>query len=1427
MSLTTCLKKAGDALNAEDRAAILAAAAANRASGMKPAEAAAKAVQDRLGTVQQLMQTPPGSQDARGTFSPSTNTIALLAKADLSTFLHESGHFYLEVLADLAAQENAPAEIAQDMDRVLRWFGITPEVNGPSALEMWRMMTLDEQRPYHEQFARGFEAYLFDGDAPSAAVGTVFGRFKSWMLAVYKSIKALAVDLNPEVRGVFDRLLASQDEIRAAEQARQLAPLFDSAKAAGMTPEQFAAYQALGAEATGDAVDALQARSMRDMRWLSNARNARLRELQHKASALRKSVRAEVRREVMQQPIYRSWAFLSGRAAPQDQAQPTPKETRSKAADPERDTLLEAMAKLGGVSREAAQSELDVSVDDLKYDAGVFGSPVFRKTGGMDADSMRQALTDLGYLSGYDEFGRTEIRELRDLVQQEIGGDPVRSVRYNYGRDFGRPEALPETALAGKLDTQALRDRYGTAPDAVWRRLSALRMTSDTVGIDPDVVAETFNFGSGDELVRALAAADPPQQVIDAMTDQRMLERYGDLADKQGIERAVDAALHNDARARFVATELAALDKAVGKPRVLMAAARQIAAMLIGQKKVGQLRVGTYTAAEVRAAKEAAGTKDLQLRAAAKRQQLLNHYAAKAAGTALDDVEKGLAYLKRVQGSESLPADYADQIDALLERFDLRTSTTQRDIQRRLSLAAWVEAQNEMGLEPDIPPALLESVDRRSYKELTVEEFRGLIDTVRQIEHLGRLKDKLLTAKDAREFQAVVDELTASIDANSRGRTADTRTPNTLGGQALVKVKSFGAAHIKAATWARAMDGGRDGGPMWERLIRTANEAGDKETAMRAKATADLAALVAPLLADGKMGGKGTFFPTIKRSLNREARLAIALNWGNDSNRQRLLGGEGWSEQQIAPVLQSLTAAEWQFVQKVWDYFEAYRPEIAAKERRVYGREPQWIEPAPVELTLADGTVLALRGGYYPVKYDPRASERAESHSEAEEAKNMMRAAYTSATTRRSFTKARAEEVRGRPLLYSLDGIYNGVQEVIHDLSWHEWLIDANRLVKNKAVAASIRSTYGPEAHQQLKAWLQDVAQGEKPARDAGEAALSWLRQGVSVAGLGFNVMNAILQPLGITQSIVRIGPQWVGKGIAKAIAAPISTAAEISEMSTFMRTRFSTQFRELDEVRNQVKGQSKVRRKFDALAYAPMLYMQRMVDVPTWWGAYEKAMSEGNDQERAAALADQAVIDSQGSGMVKDLSAIERGGPALKLFTTFYSFFNTTLNLGVEKTMTQESKAKLAAQYLLLFSVPALLSAALKDALTPGDAGDDDPKKLARKLIGAQLSYLFGLMFGVRELGGIANIVAGESFGGDYKGPGGTRAIADLLKLTKEASQGEADDGLRKAVVNFAGDALRLPAAQINRTVTGAKALSEGKTTNPAALVFGFQEKK
>ena len=63
-------------------------------------------------------------QGARGSFNPATLSVSLLKGADLSTFLHESGHAFLEIMADMAAQEDAPAQVKQDMASVLDWFGV-------------------------------------------------------------------------------------------------------------------------------------------------------------------------------------------------------------------------------------------------------------------------------------------------------------------------------------------------------------------------------------------------------------------------------------------------------------------------------------------------------------------------------------------------------------------------------------------------------------------------------------------------------------------------------------------------------------------------------------------------------------------------------------------------------------------------------------------------------------------------------------------------------------------------------------------------------------------------------------------------------------------------------------------------------------------------------------------------------------------------------------------------------------------------------------------------------------------------------------------------------------------------------------------------------------------------------------------------------
>ena len=68
-----------------------------------------------------------------------------------------------------------------------------------------------------EKFARGFERYLHEGKAPTEGLRGVFERLRNWMIGIYgaviKSKSSLAVaKLNPEIREMFDRMLAAEPE---------------------------------------------------------------------------------------------------------------------------------------------------------------------------------------------------------------------------------------------------------------------------------------------------------------------------------------------------------------------------------------------------------------------------------------------------------------------------------------------------------------------------------------------------------------------------------------------------------------------------------------------------------------------------------------------------------------------------------------------------------------------------------------------------------------------------------------------------------------------------------------------------------------------------------------------------------------------------------------------------------------------------------------------------------------------------------------------------------------------------------------------------------------------------------------------------------------------------------------------------------------
>ena len=1362
----------------------------------------------------------------RGAFDPNTNTIALLEKADLSTFIHELGHFYFETLVrianELRARDNAAGggtltegeiQILKDVDTLIGKAGHT--------LDDWNQMTLEERRYHHENIARQFEAYLMEGKAPSVELQGIFSRLRSWLFAVYKKLTALNVKLDDDVRQVFDRMLASDEAIQIAEQNRSMMPLFATPEAAGMTAEQFADYQRQFQGASDAALDEMSLRMLGDAKAIARLKHKALKAKDKEAKILRGETEIEARRAIMAQPVYRVWQMLTGKMNA-DTTIASNKRPWTDDVAPEHDDLFTAIAKLGGINRSDIESTWGFDPAD-KISPVKPGFFVLRREGGQSLDGMRQALVQYGYLTESDS-----LNDFYELFEAQRRGDTQYSNRHQPDPGIGKTgeHAHLHDLPAFRLDYASLAEMgYDDAQIATLGR-----KVKKKGGIHPDLLAELVMdadgnpvYDSGDALVQALLAAPEPKTVVRDLTDRIMLERHGELATPEAISEAADMAAHNDLRLRVLATEYNALAQASGGARLVQSAARQLAAQAIGQKRIRDLSPAQYTRMETRAAKAALAAMkkgDIATAAAEKRNQVLQASLARAAHEAKVETKKHALYLRRMNklDPKTVAIEEREQIEALLERYNLRDQSGKAP-DRRQSLAEWVQAQREQGIEPDIAPEMLDELKRQPWQTLTVDELRGLVDTVRQIEHRGRTKNELLTARRKEDYNTAIENMVASIDVHARVSGIENRTPTTKAGKAKAAVGRFFAAHLKTAMLARRFDGNADGGAVWEYFIRPANAAADRETTMRAEATAKLTEILAPRIRDRAANRKKSYTIAGKtRSFTRNDIFVMALNRGNEGNLQRLLGGENWEETDLAPLFAELTAADWQAVQAIWDYFETFRPAIAAKERRVNGIEPQWVAPTPFMVRSADGQIVEMRGGYYPIRYDTQASERAAEDDAASAVQAQMRGVHSAATTRRGHTKSRVQEVHNRPLVYNFAGIYSGFSDVIHDLAWHEYLIDANKLLRATRLQNAVKDHYGTDVLRQFKTWIQDIAVGDNETLAAGEDALRTVRRYASMAGLAFNVVSALKQPLGILQSVARVGGQDILGATAQFIRNPVAMTREAQGASPFMQNRARTRFRELNELRNALEQQGAIRQTMSRYGYVLIMAVQQQVDVITWHAQLNKSLRAGADIQDAVAQADQAVIDSQGSGMTKDLAAIERGGEWRKLFTVYYGFMNTVLNLEVNALTSKRSLGYKAGTVLMLTVAMPIIDAALYDLIKPGDSDDWDEEHWQASVGKAVANSLTGHFFALREL----------QFGGrSYSGPVGTRSIANAYKLIEQTRQGELDDGFRRALINIAGSWYGLPSAQINRSWDGFEALDDGKTDNPLALIFGYQEKK
>ena len=1262
-----------------------------------------------------------------------TFNIKLFENADLSTFVHELGHFYLEVVGDLAEMAESSQQLKDDYAKILNFLGaesradITLDGKKKGSAEYNRAVEM------HEKFARANEAYLMEGKAPSVELRPVFQRIRSWMLHAYKILLKLPRALRPEglekaikeryigfgltdeVRAVFDRIYATEEEILTAKSEMQLDPLFVDATAAGMTEVEFEAYRASVVQATESGKEALQQKLM---------------------DQLMRERKAWWKREL-----------------------------------------------------EAVEKEVAAEVDAL---------PIY------------QAFKEL--TEGETKLDRDE------LIQR-------------YGKEYLK--RLPRA--------------FGT----IYRVEGGLPM---------DAAARLLGYNNGEQLIEALVNMRPRKEYIKAEADRIMRERHGDMLTDGTITDEAIAALHNEQREKVLASELRALrrkqrevrpfvqaerEKAQQQRRAArqatkippMAAFRRAAKETVARTKVRDLEPQKYLNAQRKQARKAfdAMSKGDYIEAAeAKQREILNHFLyleAKKARDNADKIAKNMAQFEKKATRQRIGKagkTYLEQIDAILEGYEFRRVSL-RAMDRRGKLNEFVRKQEAEGEPVNIPQSVLDDSRQINYRDLTVSELDAINESVQNIAHLARLKNKLLMMAEKRELDDAASEAIEQIRLNSKKgkqRKLETALPSERLGR---WAKGFMLIHTKFSTLFRQMDGWKDGGTMWELFVRPLNERADWETSRKSEETKKLSELFRVYRGTDMYAKK--FIPGLNRSMSLQGRLMVALNWGRAENRQRLIGSGDFSQTDIDAILDSLDERDWNFVQSIWKHMESFWPEISAQYEKLYGVPPTKSDPLPFETKF--GT---MPGGYFPIKYDPQKSAQAQFQT-IEETTDLMRSgAYVRSMTKNGFTKETLENLN-RAVKLDFSTIYEHTAEVIHDLALREYLIDFNKIMGHRVNGTTVKDTindyYGDQVLREIFDTIRDVTAGDIVPQNAFETGLGHLRAGTSIAFMGWNAITAAIQVLGLTQSIVRIGPKWVAKGVKRwgsnAIQLQSSTKI-IYEKSSFMRTRYLTQNREINEIRNKLKRQGRFpifKEGYGAIEDSFFYFiaqMQKTVDVPTWFGAYEKALAQGADEKKAIALADQAVIDSQASGMIKDLAKIERGTGLMKIWTVFYSYFNTTLQRSQEAFGKTNYKnpfdiGRLAVDLILLWHIPAVLGYAMREAICVISGGCED-KTAEELMMGAmreQAGYLMGMFVGVRELSSMLD----PRF--DYSGPAGVRFFAEMTKLATQVSQGEMDDALRKRIVTSAGIWLHFPATQLNRVLDGISAMDEGRTQSPAAVLFGL----
>lgn len=1123
------------------------------------------------------------------TIEQEAYTISLFEEANLSTVLHEVGHIALNEYTNLETLGQASESLINDMGVIREWVGA----------EKGQEFTTEQL----EQFARGFEAYLLEGKAPTSSLREAFERFKRWMVETYKTVTGLDVKLTPEVRRVFDRMLSTNLEVEAAAAENGfIVKTKEEMNALGMRKE--------------DQVYATRLMEIVDRkakRRLTQERNKNLKEN-------RKTWADEARTEIKEEfPIFKVADSIKDAALFFKATKSKEKAQLNRQEFIERygEDAIKEMPVLGllikdGIALDDAAITYGYDSSNSMMDA-FFTAPKFTVAVNQRVEE-KQAAHDAQFRAEDYFVDLKEYRDYLGVMARYIGGRTIDEAAVNEGIQRNTPrwekEARAEITqespeLSGTELNNAINERVQQRIDS-YRTQKAKPST-----ISADTIKDLARRTMAATTVREARRVDKYMSAMKkASSDERraiLRKDWGAASTASELGRFNYEMASLSAKVREEVDTIQKRAKRIGKPKkteLIDVTHKEAILHLINRYNIASL-VPT----------DALVTPD---------------YAALFAGDNTSGNEDGPRIDDGIPEPEFLKSNVRDFRDLTTEQLrDLDNAI--RYLEKVGNLAHKKTLSDGVTLIQDI-----------------ADESVAILDTMKVLKvwEKGSMMRKL--SDPARKFFARLDSLTftaKSVDGYTNLGKDGAKGP--IERWVIDRIKTAQNDMIVSGTEIKAMVD-----PHLDQISKTVRKWHKK---FGNRITIEGVPIPELMRDIGQTTG-----------WKAQQIFAIALNTGNKgdaSNYQNLLAGyPDLTPGMIDTITDMLTVEDMHAVQGIWDAMDSLFPKTNEKHNNIKNFNMSKVQATPF---IFKGE--QFKGGYYPIRHDRELSYLVDDRGKKTDLFESDEAGFTTPYAKSGHTIKRIKGVALPLLLdlSVIDAHFRDTLQYIHfaEVIADSDKITRNASFRRSATKVLGKDVYNT-IRPALKHIANPRREGlDLP----GARSIEWMRGLSTAYVLAWNTGVAIKQPLSTFGAIRDMGPKAYFQGFASSFMSPSVHYQKMIELSSYMKDRLTSFDRELksaflklsSEQRGVYFGDKKVTWQ-DVRNFG--FWQIRIADtttvLPIWHGAFnDKLNADQSNLEEAIKYADDIVRNSQPSAQPLDLSSWQRDGGPIRLFSQFQTF--------------------------------------------------------------------------------------------------------------------------------------------------------------------------